>query len=119
MPEETPAKKKISWGKLFLGIIVVLFILYGLGFIKSPNNEPKRDVQNAIVIVAQTEQEGVHAEYVKVTEIYGERDKDWVLIRQLMFEQDGKQYDEIQIELASGEEKTIIFDISQFSGKFN
>ena len=119
MLEETPAKKKISWGQLFLGIIVVLFILYGLGFIKSPNNEPKRDVQNAIVIVAQSEQEGVHAEYVKITEMYGERNKDWVLSLQSMFVQDGKQYDELQIKLASGEEKTLIFDISQFSGKFN
>ncbi len=68
----------------------------------------------AIIIKAKSESTGVGAEYAWLSKNYpGYQSKGQSLVFQ-----NKKPYDIIEIVTASGEEKSIYFDISNFYGKF-
>ena len=72
-----------------------------------------------IIRGAANEAEGVASEYKYLTEQFGERDKGWHLRMQSVVQgEGGKLYDKMEIILASGEPKTIYFDVTEFYGKF-
>jgi hypothetical protein len=74
-------------------------------------------VDRAVVINATTTSVGIAAEYQYVVRLFGERDLAWTVIRQNLIHHAEKYYDILQIQLSTGEERSIIFDISQFFGK--
>lgn len=61
---------------------------------------------------------GVDAEYRYLSDQFGERGKDWDLLGQVLLEEHGKHYDQMEIVLADGTRKTIYFDLSAFFGRF-
>lgn len=68
----------------------------------------------AIVIKDKSESTGVRAEYAWLSKNY----PGYQLKMQSLLFQNNKPYDKIKIVTASGEEKNIYFDISNFFGKF-
>ena len=60
----------------------------------------------------------VDAEYVYLREKYGERGSDWTLIQQSLLGLEDRQIDKMEIKLASGEMKTIYFNITEWFGKW-
>jgi hypothetical protein len=60
---------------------------------------------------------GVAAEYRYLTGKFGERNRAWRLKRQQLWQQNGRVYDVMHLELAEGSRRTIYFDITEFSGK--
>ncbi len=62
--------------------------------------------------------EAIDAEYEYLRQELGERGKDWTLIQQSLLGLEGRQVDQMDIRLASGEEKTIYFDITEWFGKW-
>jgi hypothetical protein len=112
------------------GKIVVLFIVIGVlaAACASTASDPapaqppspaseKNDgssFETAVVIMEETEDKGVAAEYAWLKQRYpGYRMK-----RQSLATHDGKPFDIITIITASGEETSVYFDISRFFGKW-
>jgi hypothetical protein len=69
---------------------------------------------DAIIVDENTETAGVAAEYKWLKANY----PGYSLISQSLVYNEGKPYDVMDIKTASGEEKKIYFDISNFFGKF-
>ena len=69
-------------------------------------------VEQAVVVLAQTEDEGIDLEHHWIFDHYGRFRK----IRGGLAAADGKHYDVITVELADHSEKTIFFDITGFYG---
>ena len=73
--------------------------------------------EKAIIILgANSEFEGVDAEYLWLEEKFGEQDINWELIFQELIDEESKQYDILRIKFSSGEIKEYWFDISDFYG---
>lgn len=70
-------------------------------------------VAYAIVIKASNEREGVKAEYQWIAEHFPGYKRN----RQALLNQSNRSYDEINFTTASGEFKTVYFDITDFYGK--
>ena len=70
--------------------------------------------ENAIVIKAKNETEGVAAEYKWLREKY----PGYKLIEQSLSNEGKKHYDILKIQTKEGEEKSIYFDITNFFGKW-
>jgi hypothetical protein len=75
---------------------------------------------DAIKIVgAKGEMDGVASEYACLDSAFGSRKSGaWKLLRQSLLEKHGKNYDLMSVELADGTKKEILFDISDYFGKF-
>jgi hypothetical protein len=71
------------------------------------------DIANAIVIKASNERDGVKAEYRWIAEHFPGYKRG----RQALLNQSNRSYDELDFTTASGEPKTVYFDISDFFGK--
>lgn len=71
-------------------------------------------IGQAVIIKGATEQTGVHAEYEWIAQRYPGYRKG----RQSLRESGGKHYDVLEFTTASGEEKRVYFDITDFYGKF-
>jgi hypothetical protein len=69
-------------------------------------------VEQAVVVLAGTEDEGIDLEHHWIFDHYGRFRK----IRGGLASADGKHYDVITVELADHTEKTIYFDITGFYG---
>jgi hypothetical protein len=69
-------------------------------------------VEEAVVVLAQTEDEGIDLEHHWIFDRYGRFRK----IRGGLASADGKHYDVITVELGDHTEKTIFFDITGFYG---
>jgi hypothetical protein len=69
-------------------------------------------VEQAVVVLAGTEDEGIDLEHHWIFDHYGRFRK----IRGGLGSADGKHYDVITVELADHSEKTIFFDITGFYG---
>jgi len=77
-------------------------------------------IEDAIIVGAENEDEGVKAEYEYISQKYGEQEKKWKSESQALLKDNktGKRYDKIKFKLLeTGEEKEIYFDISSFFGK--
>lgn len=61
---------------------------------------------------------GVESEYLFLTQKFGQRGIDWNLERQTLLTPGNRAYDEMSIKLSDGTERTIIFDITEFFGKW-
>ena len=70
--------------------------------------------EDAVIIMEKTETTGVDAEYDWLREHY----PGYKLVSQSLSSKDGKHYDVMKIKTASGEDKTVYFDISNFFGKW-
>lgn len=75
--------------------------------------------EEAIIISAPRESIGIAAEYDYLSEIYGEPERDWHLIKQNLVYDDkaGKSYDLLTIQ-GKGTEYEVWFDVTDFYGKF-
>ncbi|NHJ14514.1 MAG: hypothetical protein EAX95_12615 [Candidatus Thorarchaeota archaeon] len=62
--------------------------------------------------------EAIAAEYEFLDQKYGRRGVDWRLVRQSLLGQDGKQIDQMEIEVTGHGELTYYFDITEYFGKF-
>ena len=71
-------------------------------------------LENAILINAKNEQEGVRAEYVLLAKMY----PNYKVKSQSTMYKNSKNYDVLNFVTSDGIEKTIYFDISKFYGKF-
>jgi hypothetical protein len=80
---------------------------------------PGDTLETAFIISgAPTSQVGITAEYHVLEKLFGPRNVDWRLKSQSVLRQQGKVYDRMEVELKSGAQKTIFFDITEFFGKF-
>ncbi|MDD5359610.1 MAG: hypothetical protein PHI79_01360 [Sulfurovaceae bacterium] len=70
--------------------------------------------ENAIVIEAKNEMEGVRAEYVWLAKHY----PGYKTNKQSLLQNNGKYYDLLNITTADGKQKDFYFDINSFFGKF-
>ncbi len=77
-------------------------------------------MEDAIRIVgAKGEMDGVASEYACLDAAFGSRKSGaWRLLRQSLLGKNGKNYDLMSIQLADGSKKEILFDISDYFGKF-
>lgn len=81
--------------------------------IASVNGVQKATLSDPVVIHANSEMQGVPMEYEWIRKNYpNSKPKGQALI-----EQNGKVYDQIDIVTASGEVKSLFFDITSFYGK--
>ncbi|MBK8982599.1 MAG: hypothetical protein IPM38_09845 [Ignavibacteria bacterium] len=73
--------------------------------------------ENAVIIKAKTSSEGISNEYMFISMLYGNPDKDWELLKQSLADHQNKSYDVMKIKLKNGEVKEVFFDITNFYGK--
>ena len=57
------------------------------------------------------------SEYVYLNAKYGLRGLDWELVQQALLTENGREYDQMDLKLFDGTEKTLYFDITEFFGK--
>jgi hypothetical protein len=80
---------------------------------------PGDSFKTAIIIQgAKNSLTGVEAEYRYLEQKFGQRNRDWKLIKQSLIHHGGKHYDLMEIQLADGAKKQLYFDITEFFGKF-
>ncbi len=83
------------------------------------SNNNGESIDDAIIIRnAQTDLEGVDAEYYYLEKRFGIRGTDWNLDQQSLMNEDGMYYDALDITLSDSRTLTIYFDITDFLGKF-
>jgi len=75
-------------------------------------------IETAIVIDTTNSMIGVPAEYKYIIGKYGQKDVGWILESQAVMENNGRNYDRINIKLNNGELKKYYFDITLFYDKF-
>ena len=74
--------------------------------------------EKAIIILgANSEFEGVDAEYVWLEEKYGEENIEWEMIDQTLLDEGDKQFDLLKIKFSNGNTKEFWFEITGFYGK--
>ena len=77
-----------------------------------------RSIEDAVIILnARSTMEGIDAEMKFIASIHGEHGRDWLKRHQSLLENEGKEFDAIDIELRDGTELTYFFNISDFFGK--
>jgi hypothetical protein len=115
---------------LFLAVTMLCVILAGPASAQpapGPSARPKitfkggpGDTPETAVVIAGASDSmvGVAAEYSYLEKKFGPRNVDWKLKRQSVWQQKGKVYDRMEMELKDGSKKTVFFDISEFFGKF-
>jgi hypothetical protein len=74
--------------------------------------------EKAVVINAISSQIGIPAEYTYLERVCGKRDKDWSLIEQRQIDQNGREYDVLEIEMKDGSVRSYWFDITSFFGRW-
>ena len=88
------------------------------GYITFSNNNGE-SIDDAIIILnAQTDSEGLDAEYYYLEKRFGKRGTDWNLDQQSLVNEDGANYDAMDITLSDGRTLNVYFDITNFFGKF-
>jgi hypothetical protein len=87
------------------------------GYITFSNNNGE-SIDDAIIILnAQTDLEGVDAEYYYLEKRFGKKGTDWNLDQQSLMNEDGAYYDALDISISDGRTLTIYFDITDFFDK--
>jgi hypothetical protein len=99
--------------KVFL-ILIVAFYSCSTSNSVSKTVRDGSTFENAIVIKASNEMDGVRNEYVIISKLYPE----YKLLSQGSSSKGSKHYDSIKILTSEKVEKTIYFDITNFYGKF-
>jgi len=80
---------------------------------------PGDTFKNAVIIRgASDNMNGVLAEYECLSVVYGKRDQDWEVKKQTLWKKWFHTYDQIDIVLSDGTQRTIFFDITDFFGKW-
>lgn len=76
-------------------------------------------IENAILILnAGNSRNGIAAEYAYIEKIHGQKFKDWKVLEQSTFIDNGRRFDQFNIMLiGSNESITYYFDITEFYGK--
>lgn len=74
-------------------------------------------IEEAIILDAKNEDEGVSKEYEYVESKFGVYGVDWQRGSQSLMEVDGKTYDEISLDFPDGSSKKIYFDITSWYGR--
>ena len=75
-------------------------------------------IKDAILIRgAESDKAGVDSEYVYLDAKYGLKGLDWELMQQALLKENGRDYDQMDLKLSDGTEKTLYFDITEFFGK--
>lgn len=70
----------------------------------------------AVIVEASNILEGTDAEYAHIGGVCGLQGRDWSLLRQSTFHSKGRTYDQIEVRLADGRQKTFYFDITKLVG---
>jgi hypothetical protein len=73
-----------------------------------------KSFETAVLIREKTEDKGIHAEYVWISEHY----TNYKIVRQSLSTWNKKPFDVITIELGDSSKKDIYFDISRYYGHF-
>lgn len=92
-----------------------------LSKIKYSSNSGDSAKDAIIILNANKSNVGIAAEYAYLSKNYGEKNKDWKLIKQSSYSDkvSGKTFDVLDIEiLDKNQTKTVFFDISNFYGKW-
>jgi hypothetical protein len=71
----------------------------------------------AVVIRATSSVEGIDAEYQWLEAHFGRQGRDWTIEMRMNGTENSKSYETFLIKLASGEKRTVHFDISAFYGR--
>ena len=82
--------------------------------------ESKKDgesIEDAIIINATEDFQGIILEYAYLRRRFGTQDFDWELKKQSLIEQNNKAYDRMDLILKDGAKRSIFFDISSFFNK--
>ncbi len=83
--------------------------------IKGGNGSSKE--QAIIILGADSEIEGVDAEFLWLEEKYGEENIEWEMIDQTLLEYGDKQFDVLKIKFRNGDLEEFYFDITDYYGK--
>ena len=75
-------------------------------------------LETAVIINVENQWDGVPAEGEYLSQKYGERDVEWFKIEQQLIRNLTGVYDKVIIDLKSGQQFAVFFDISSFFGKF-
>jgi hypothetical protein len=72
------------------------------------------------ILGAESEREGIQAEYQYLSQKFGVQGKDWNLAIQSLLKdkETGKVYDVMDLDCPNQPSKTLYFDITEFYGKF-
>jgi hypothetical protein len=88
------------------------------GYITFSNNNGESTDDAIIILNAQTDLEGVDAEYYYLEKRFSKKGTVWNLDHQSLANEDGVYYDTLDITLSDGRTLTIYFNITDFFGKF-
>jgi hypothetical protein len=99
--------------KVFL-ILIVAFYSCSTSNSVSKTVKDGSTFENAIVIKANNEMDGVRNEYVIISKLY----PGYKLMSQGSSSKGSRHYDSIEIMTSENVKKTIYFDITNFYGKF-
>lgn len=75
-------------------------------------------MEQAIVITATSSIIGVPEEYNYIELTCGQRDVDYTIKGQTLYEQNDRQYDVISVKQKDGSKRDFWFDITSFYGEF-
>ncbi|KAF0147644.1 MAG: hypothetical protein FD143_3023 [Ignavibacteria bacterium] len=75
--------------------------------------------KDAIMVLSIDTEEGIGFEYDWIINVWGEPNESFRILNQKVVHKGDNSYDVFTIELANGQSKKIIFDISKFFGKKN
>jgi len=89
------------------------------------DNGGKSEDEAVIILDAEDGGEGIAMEKQYLSDRFGERNVEWVMIRQELIDrswfssdQDNRIFDLLTVELANGDVEKIYFDITDFFGKY-
>lgn len=114
--KEANKKKKIE--DVFSGVKVGIHTIPKIKDTFSFEKDSDDTIKGAVVIRAPDHEMGIAAEYQYLTEKFGQRGVNWELEGQALLEYNGRPYDELRIKLSDGNKKTVIFDLTEFFGKW-
>ncbi|HPA21490.1 MAG TPA: hypothetical protein PLU30_27360 [Verrucomicrobiae bacterium] len=69
-------------------------------------------VGTAVVVDAANIMVGTEAEYAHIGGLCGRQGNDWSLVRQSTFRAKDRTYDQIEVRLADGGQRTFYFDVT-------
>lgn len=70
-------------------------------------------VATAVIVDAENILHGTEAEYEHITRLCGPQGTGWKLVRQSTFRAKDATYDQIEVRLANGGQRTFYFDITK------
>ena len=83
--------------------------------VKTPTGDSGGDgssVGTAVVVAAANIMVDTEVEYAHIGRLCGRQGRDWSLVRQSTFRAKDRTYDQIEVRLADGGQRTFYFDVT-------